>query len=204
MKTIHNKLIFAILFLLSFIQIIAQNNISLKLTNLSYQLTETQPDLIKLKISENGQLALEPGLLFSYEGYASSTTALKLVQSIILDKAMHISGMTQLMIKFRLVKSFKHSFYFGFGPAYHYRKSWADMEGYVDEPIYNESTDWQHRLNWLSGEIEYNYYLTKRSDLSISINHTQAESIGIAFGYKYWLNKNPGKKKGCVSCPSFK
>jgi len=149
-------------------------------------------------------LAVEPGLLFSYEGYASSTTALKLVQSLILDKAMHISGMTQLMIKFRLVKSFKHSFYFGFGPAYHYRKTWADMEAYVDEPIYNESADWQHRLNWLSGEIEYNYYLTKRSDLSVSINHTQAESIGIAFGYKYWLNKNPGKKKGCVSCPSFK
>ena len=106
--------------------------------------------------------------------------------------------------KIKLIKSFKHSIYFAVGPGIYYRKSWSDIEGYTNEPIYNESSGWQYKFSWLSGEIEYNYYITKYSDFTVSINNTQAESIGIAFGLKYWINKNPGKKKGCVSCPSFK
>jgi len=202
MKTISIKLLFiSVIFPVSFLQ--AQNNLSLKFTSLSYQLTENQPEILKLKLSENGQLAFEPGFMLAYEGYASSTTALKVSQLLLMDKAMHFAGKTQIMIKFRIVKSFKHSLYFAIGPGLNYRKTWSDMEGYVDEPIYNTFSDWQYKLNWLSGEIEYNYYLTKYTDLSISLEHVQAESIGLAVGFKYWINKTPGKKKGCISCPSF-
>jgi hypothetical protein len=203
MKLKRKRLCIFFLSFLPCIQFLAQNNISLKCTSLSYQFTETQPEILKMQLSNNGKLAFEPGLILAYEGYASSSTALKLSQSAIIDKAMHLSGTTQVMIKFRISKSFKHSFYFGFGPAFHYRKSWSDIEGYVDEPIYNQSKDWQYKFNWFSGEMEYNYYLTKYSDLSISLNHTQAESIGIAIGYKYWINKNPPKKRSCIACPGL-
>jgi len=203
MKSNNFQIVLFLIIFQSGFFVLAQNNISLKLTSLTYQFTETQPDILKLNLSDNGQLALEPGLLFSYEGYASAATAIKISQLLILDKAMHFAAKTQLMIKFRLVKSFKHSFYFAFGPGFNYRKSWADIEGYVDEPIYTTKSDWQYKLNWLSGEMEYNYYLNKYTDLSISINQVQAESIGIAVGLKYWINKTPSKKRGCISCPSF-
>ena len=203
MKTKNIRLIIFTLFLQSGIYLQAQNNVSIKFTSLSYQFTETQPDIIKLKLSQNGQLALEPGVLLSYEGYASSTTALKVTQLFMIDKAMHFAGKTQIMIKFRIVKSFKHSLYFAIGPGLNYRKTWADIAGYIDEPIYNTSSDWQYKLNWLSGEIEYNYYLSKYFDLSVSLNHIQAESIGLAIGIKYWINKTPSKKNRCISCPSF-
>lgn len=181
----------------------AQTNVSLKLSTLSYQFTETQPDLLKLNLTSNGKLAIEPGLIFSFEAYASSNTALKISQAVIIDKATHLAGATQIMIKFRVAKSFKHALYMAIGPAFHYRKTWADMNGYIDEPVYTTSGDWQHKFSWLSGEIEYNYYLNKMTDLSISLNHIQAESIGLAVGLKFWINKKPRKKRGCISCPGL-
>lgn len=183
--------------------VFAQNNVSFKLSTLSYQFTDTQPGLLKLKLNQNGRLAAEPGLFFAYETYASSNTALKISQALLLDKATHLAGATQIMVKFRVAKSFKHSVYMALGPVFHFRKNWADMEGYIDEPIYNSAEDWQHRFTWISGEIEYNYYLNKYTDLSISLNHVQAESVGLAIGFKYWINKKPRKKRGCVSCPGF-
>jgi len=204
MKIFNLKLVLLFILIWSGQFTIAQTNFSLKLNTLTYQFTETQPDLLKLKLSGNGQLAAEPGLIIAYEAYASSKAALKLSQSLIFDKASHLAAATSIMIKFRVAKSFKHSFYLALGPVYHYRKTWADMEGYTDEPIYNIASDWQHKISWLSAEIEYNYYLNKVTDLSISLNHIQAESVGIAFGFKYWINKKPRKKKGCVSCPGLR
>jgi hypothetical protein len=202
MKT--NITILCCLFLITInYSVLSQQNISVKLHTLSYQFTETQPDLLKLNLSSNGQLAAEPGIILAYEAYANSKTALKLSQAVIMDKASHLAGATSVMIKFKLVKSFKHSFYLAIGPTFHYRKNWADMEDYVDEPIYNSNEEWQHKFSWLSAEIEYNLYLTKVTDLSISLNHIQAESIGLAVGFKYWINKKPRKKRGCISCPGF-
>jgi hypothetical protein len=73
----------------------------------------------------------------------------------------------------------------------------------VDEPVYVDTGEWQHKFSWLSGEIEYNLYMNKFTDLCISLNHIQAESMGLAVGFKYWINKKPRKKRGCVSCPGF-
>lgn len=184
--------------------VLAQNSVSFKANTLTCQFTETQPALAKLKLSGDGKLAAEPGIIFAYETYANSNTALKLSQAILLDKASHLAGATSVMIKFRLLKSFKHSIYLALGPTLHFRKNWADMDEYVDEPVYNSNEDWQHKISWLSAEIEYNYYLNKKTDLSISLNHVQAESVGLAIGVKYWINKKPRKKRGCVSCPGFR
>jgi len=76
-------------------------------------------------------------------------------------------------------------------------------EGYVDDGAYNIVGEWQYKLAWLSGELEYNYYLTKNSNMSISLNLIRPESVGIAIGYKYWISKKPKRKRGCVTCPSF-
>lgn len=181
----------------------AQNNFSLKLSPISYQFSDVQPELVKLKPGGDGKLAFEPGLLFSYEEFAGSNTSLKVSQAIILDKATKLSGSTQIMIKFRAIKYFKHSVYAGFGPIVHYRQSWTTIENYVPEPAYKIAGDWQYKFSWLSGEVEYNYYLNKYTDLSVSLNQTQAESIGLAIGFKYWFSKSPKKKRGCVSCPGL-
>lgn len=205
MKIIYQYILFVIIsnILISVNLVYSQSNISLKLSTLSYQFSEAQPELVKIKLSSDGKLAIEPGLIFAYEAYASSNTAIKLSQSLLLDKALRLASVSQILIKFRLAKSFKHSVYLGIGPVFHYRQSWTKFENYTDEPVYNQSGDWQYKLSWISGEIEYNYYLSKYTDLSVSINHIQAESVGIAVGLKYWISKTPPKKRGCVSCPGL-
>lgn len=192
------------LFFATFGTIYAQTNASFRLNTITFQASEPQPDVLKTKLSGDGKVAAEPGIIFAYEAYASEIAALKISQSLIYDKAGHIAGGTSLMIKFQLIKAFKHSFSISAGPVMHYRQSWTDMEGYEPEPIYAEGeVDWQSKFSWISGELEYNYYLNKHTDLSISLVHIQAESVGLAIGVKKWINKKPRKKRGCISCPSF-
>ncbi len=182
----------------------AQSSISVKANTLSYQITEPQADLLKMKLSENGKLAFEPGIVLSFNAFANAKSALNISQFFIMDKASHLAGSTSLMVKFRLIKSYKHSFYVSLGSIVHYRKTWSDLEDYEDESIYNESSDWQYKFSWISGSLEYNYYINKMNDFSVSLLHIQAESIGLAIGFKHWINKKPSKKKrGCISCPSF-
>ncbi len=191
-------------FLFATISAKAQTSISVELNTLSYQITDTQPDILKTKLSSDGKLAFEPAVVLGFDAYASSRSALHISQSFIWDKASHVAGATSVMIKFRLLKSYKHSLNIALGPVFHYRQSWADISGYENETIYNTASDWQYKFSWISGKMEYNYYLNKMNDLSISLMHIQPESVGLAIGFKHWINKKPRKKKrGCISCPSF-
>jgi hypothetical protein len=203
MRTILKIIFTSIVLIFFWSYALAQNNVGFKLNTFTYQFSDVQPELAKLKLSQNGQFAIEPGIIFSYEEFASSNTAIKISQSFILDKALHLAGASQIMIKFRIAKSFKHSVYMALGPVFHFRQTWASDDTYINEPIYNSSIGWQYKFSWISGEIEYNYYLNKYTDFSVSLNHIQAESIGLAFGLKRWINKNPKKKRGCVSCPGL-
>ncbi len=181
----------------------SQSNISIKLNTLTYQITEPQTNIINRTLSDNGKLALEPGVVFSYDAYASPTAALHISQAFIFDKASHLAGATGLMVKFRIIKYYQHSFYVAFGTSLHYRQTWENIDGYLPESAYKESSDWQYKFNWLSGEIEYNYYINKMNDLSFSVLHIQAETVGFAIGIKHWISKHQRKKRGCVSCPGL-
>ncbi len=180
-----------------------QSNISVKLNSLTYQISDTQPDILHRTLSENGKLATEPGIVFAFDGYASPTAALHISQSFIYDKGSHLAGASSVMVKFRLLKYYQHSLYAAFGPTFHYRQTWENIDGYKPENYYKQGSDWQYKISWLSGEIEYNYYINKMNDLSVSLLHIQARSIGFAIGFKHWISKHQRKKRGCISCPGL-
>ncbi len=119
------------------------------------------------------------------------------------DKASKLSGFPQVLIRFRLFNAFKHSMSMGLGPALYFRQTWATIEGYQNDGVYSGTGDWQYKMAWLSGELEYNYYISKNANLSVSLNLINPESVGLAVGYKYWISKKPKRKRGCISCPSF-
>ncbi|MEN8119991.1 MAG: hypothetical protein ABFS35_06580 [Bacteroidota bacterium] len=182
---------------------LSQSNVNIKLTNLSYQFTDNNLELANRKIGESGKLAFEPGLIFAYESFATATASIKVAMALYYDKASKLAGFPQVMIRFRLFNAYKHSMSMGFGPALYFRQTWATMEGYDDDDIYTNSGDWQYKMAWLSGELEYNYYLSKNSNLSVSLNLINPESVGLALGYKYWISKKPKRKRGCISCPNL-
>jgi hypothetical protein len=181
----------------------AQSNINIKLNTFTYQFTDNNTQLAKLKLSGNGKFALEPGLIFAYEAFASPVTSLKINTALLMDKAGKFAGFPQVLIRIRLFNAYKHSMTLGVGPAFYFRQTWANISGYEANDVYSGDGAWQFRPVWFSGEIEYNYYLSKMSNLSVSLNLINPESIGLAVGYKYWISKKSKRKRGCISCPSF-
>ena len=181
----------------------SQSNVNIKLLTLSYQFNDNNTNLANRSIDEDGRLAFESGFIFAYETFANTTTSLKIATSFYYDKASKLAGFQQVLIRFRLFNAFKHSMSVGFGPSFNFRQTWATMDGYKDYGIYNNNGDWQTKMSWLSGELEYNYYISKNANLSVSINLINPQSVGLAVGYKYWISKKPKRKRGCVSCPSF-
>ncbi len=182
-----------------------QKNISFKLLSITTnQFENRNSSIYKSKLTDNGKFTFEPGILFTYEVYANQNSALKINQALYNDRCSKLAGFSQILVKFRLGRIWKHSFSIGIGPILHYRKDWSDIEGYQDENLYKVWSDWQQRFSWISGEFEYDFYLNKKGDLSISINHIHAEGISLAIGYRHWISKKSKKKRGCVSCPLFK
>ena len=195
------KIIFFGYFFLFCSSIYSQSNLSVKLLTLTYEINAENAEFYNQTFTDNGALALEPGLIFSFEAYASKNTALKFSQSVFFDKVSSLAANSQLMFKFRIFKHYKHSLYAGIGPNFQLRKSRINILGYIDEGYFEEKGEYEYKISWLSAEIEYNIYINKKTDLSISLNHIQPISIGLAVGLKYWINKAPKKKRGCISCP---
>jgi len=206
-KSLHmrNLYIFTIIVLITG-RIFAQSSISIKAVTLAAHPFENRnSELYNTSISSNGTFTAEPGLLFSFEVFGDPFTSLKFVQMGNYDQCSKLSGYTQIMIKRKLFQYYKHSMSIGLGPMVHYREKWTDIVGYQDEGFYTDKGNMQYKITWVSGEIEYNYYIGKKGDISIALVNLHPESIGLAIGYKFWISKTGNNhKKGCISCPSFR
>lgn len=195
------RIIFAATFSMSVVLCAAQSNISAAVGGLGADFGKrVNAPLYKIKADDEGKILLEPGLRLGGEIYASDITSLKFAQTIKIDCMQKVALSTQVMIRFRLFKIYKHSLSLGIGPCGFYRKTWEDVEGYIDDDVYHNG-NFQTKICWLSGELEYNYYLSKKNDLSVAIVHGNPEGVGLAIGIKHWISR---KSSHCNTCPSFK
>ncbi len=179
---------------------LAQSNLSLDFTSIGLDFGDGENvPIYKLKASENGKTILEPGIRLAGEAYSSDVVSLKVAQTIRMDEMHKLAMSTQLCVRLRLMKIYKHSINIAVGPQIFYRQTWQSEAGYIDEGVY-KSGSFQSKMTWLSGELEYNYYLNKHNDLSICIFHLNPEAAGVAVGFKHWISRKSNK---CNTCPSF-
>lgn len=194
------RLLLAVCICMSATLCMAQSNISAALTGLGIDFGDrTNAPIYKIKADNEGKIQLEPGIRLGGEIYASDITSIKFAQTIKLDCMKKAAFSTQVMLRFRVFKIYKHSLSVGIGPCGFYRQTWEESEGYVEDNVYH-SGSFQTKICWLSGEIEYNYYLSKKNDLSFAITHSNPESMGFAIGIKHWISR---KSSHCNTCPSF-
>ncbi|MCR5455743.1 MAG: hypothetical protein K6F33_12215 [Bacteroidales bacterium] len=180
---------------------VAQSNMSLAFTGLGLDFGKGENvPIYKRNISDGQNPIFEPGLRLGLEVYASPATSIKVAQTLRYDVMAKLSMSTQVALRFRIFKVYKHSLSLGVGPTFFYRQSWSDEEGYVDEDIYDDGT-LQRKIAWLSTELEYNYVLGKFTDLSFALTHMTPKGMGCALGIKYWFTRKSNK---CGTCPSFK
>lgn len=207
MRSIYQKyLLIIVLVIINYSLSYSQSNISFKIISLSIQpLGSENSHIISSKLDDNGIFVIEPGVALSYESFVlEDIVSFQFQQGIYADCASQLAGFSHLGIKWRILKKWKQSFSIGIGPTLHYRNDWSKINGYKDEGIYDVYGNWQYRLFMISGEMEYSYYLSKKSDLSVSLIHKHTQAFTIAIGYKYWINKKVRRKKRkCISCPTF-
>lgn len=182
-----------------------QSNISLKASGLNYCFTEYSiQNQFQNKVGNNTKLILEPGMIISYDNFITGDYfSFRIKQGLFIDKMNMKSGFTSIGLRQKIFSSFEHSLNLAIGPCINYRKSWDKIKDYKNEDNYNISGDTEYKILIFNAELEYNYSISPKSDISLSVNYNQPYTIGISAGLRYWFNKKVRNKKKCISCPAF-
>ncbi len=185
----------------------AQVDLSCRLLTVSASPFEgTNKNLELAYIGASNVFAIEPGAVLGAELFTDERTSFQFALAGYNDKAGKPAGFASLFLKYKIAKKYKHSLTIGIGPSLFMRQSWATIKGYTDDELYIENAGNQYKLAWLSGEISYNYYLSKKADVYISLLRTAPKSFGIAAGAVFQLGGKKsryGRRKGC-DCPSYR
>ncbi len=175
--------------------LLGQVNFSLKLSTVSvnFEKSINKPLLVN-SLVDSGLVTFEPTGMLSFEILSNDKSpnknSIKINQAMGKDAASQWAGFTQVYYRRLLVgdKRSKHKLLVGVGLSMFYRFGWKDLENYQKETAFEESGNFEYRIAWLSGELEYNYQFSKFSDFSLSLNHNHTFSLTIAAGFKYWLD----------------
>ena len=187
----------------------SQNSYSVKAFGIGiHPFSDVNSDILTKKLDTKGQFAFEPGVILSTEFFLNSDmVSIKPMQSVYLDRMGKIAGFTHFGLRAYVYKQKKYSLVLGIGSCLFYRQDWSSIENYVNEDIYTDFNDFQYKFFMLSGEIEYNYYLSKLNYFTVSANqidlHAFALSVGFKQLFKYKKKKRRKRKKAC-DCPSFR
>lgn len=201
--TITMKRFLTISFLIfNFGIISAQSSFSARLLTIStHPFAEQNLPLHQNKFDNAGYVTFEPGLIFSYDRYLAKNLSFRASTAIMVDRFKLLSGYSQIMLKYKLLKYYKHSIYVGIGPSIYYDTNKTSIEGFVNEDNYKIVDNTMYKIGWISGIIEYNYYMTKEVDIAITLNHTHSRSVALSIGARIDIPDPNGK--GC-DCPSFR
>lgn len=172
------------LYLISY-NLFSQWYFEIKLIGISAHLKKNpHPHLYKRKFDKNGFLVLNLGLMLSIEKMVyNDVVSVKFCQSVFSDCASQLAGFTHL--GFRLNKEFdNHHIAIGNGPTLFYRKDWTNLDGYIDEGLFNKNKEYQYRYFWHAGEVTYSRFFSSNSAYSFTIIPGPPEFATIAAGLR--------------------
>ena len=160
------------------------------------------PAIYPGKLDETGRYLLEPGIVMSFESYSSfhELFAFEIVQGLYFDAAQQFAGFSHFGVRRKFLQIWKHSVTIGFGPTFHYWQSRDNLAGYERDESITNNYGWEYRFAWISGELEYNFYLSKKSDISVAIYNIHPTAFTLAIGYTYWITRK--QSKNC-NCPGY-
>lgn len=137
---------------------------------------------------------LEPGAQLSLEAYLGTRRySLKLNQSVQRNFHHGLTLGSQVQLRVRWYHR-KHAVAVAIGPSMFLR-----TQSPHETQEYESLGAWDYRLMWLSGELEYEYYLNAQWRVSASLLHSSPGAVAPAAGLKFFFNS---RKKDC-NCPSF-
>jgi hypothetical protein len=184
----------------------AQSNVSLKYFGLTMHPFGDQTAYLQpYKLDDNARFVLNFGGFGSYEKYVwEEIISVKAMQGVFTDCSAGLAGITHLGLRVSGEKG-RHRLGIGIGPTLFYREDWNRFDGYKDSGFLRRTDHkWlgpiQYKFFWYGLEMEYDYRLGKRTDLSVGFTPGFPFVFTWSVGAKYWINKD-FKKTGTLVSP---
>jgi hypothetical protein len=166
--------------------LLSKNSFTVKYFGLSLHLKESpHPQIFPNKLDEKGYATINYGVIAGYDRYLVRTVhAVRLQQAIYADCSGSLAGFSHIGWRGLIFQTGKHSLNGGLGPTLVYRKDWNRIEGYQDDGYFKRQGEWQYKFYWYAGELEYNYQLTFKTDISMNIIPGIPELISFGAGIR--------------------
>jgi hypothetical protein len=185
----------------------AQNNISLKYFGLTiHPFGDRTAYMQPYKLDKNARFVLNFGGFASYEHFVwEDILSVKGLQGVFTDCSGGMAGVTHIGVRTNVDRG-RHRVSFGLGPTFFYREDWNRIEGYQDSGFLKHGNSRlfgpvQYRFFWYGMELEYDYRLGDRTDLSVGCTPGFPFVFTWSVGVKYWLNKDFRKTVKLVTPP---
>jgi hypothetical protein len=147
------------------ISIAQQFSFGVQLIGLSVHLKKSKhPQLFKGKLTKDGRLVLNGGVLLTARYYVNEKWGFQASQALVAhDCSGRFLGMTHLggFISKNNLWDSRNSIDVSFGPMFFYRQNWAVMPGYVDEGLFKVSDNerWMTKFVWHGGMLSWRHRL---------------------------------------------
>jgi len=181
------------------INLIAQNNLGFKFFGLSIHPKGEKENafLMPNKLDKNGYFVMNLGGEVMYENFIyHEFLSIKIIQALYADCAERLGGFSHIGLRAIVFKNNKHILSGGIGPTLIYRRSWYELEGYINKNRFkgNSTAKWQYLFLWYGGEFEYKFIIKKRFDFAISFVPGYPDLISLSIGFSYKFTKEKSKK----------
>lgn len=179
----------------------SQDNITAKFFGFSFHPDgDVNADNMPTKVDKNGVLVVNLGISLGYEKfYYKDKVSAKVVTAFYSDCGGLFSGLIHVGFRGVIFEKNNFSINGGLGPTFIYRRSWySKFDDYVNSGFYNgnENDFWQYKFLWYGGELEFNYKLNKRLDLSTTFIPGYPKLLSLSVGVRYRFPKRPKPNQG--------
>jgi len=178
----------------------SQDNFSAKFFGFSFHPDgDVNADNMPTKVDKNGVLVVNIGVYLGYEKFVfKDKLSIKTATAFYSDCGGLFSGLVHVGFRGVIVQFDKFSINGGLGPTFIYRRSWySKFDDYINSGFYsgNETDFWQYKFLWYGGELEFNYRLNDRLDLSTTFIPGYPKLLELSFGVRYRFKKQQNTAK---------
>ncbi len=168
-----------------------QFSFGFQVIGLSFHLKKSNNrQLFKGKITRNGRLVVNGGVLFTARYHLDSRWGIQASQALVArDCSGRFFGMSHLGVfaKKNDLWDSPNSMDVSFGPMFFYRQNWALLPGYLDDGLFkiSENQQWMTKFVWHGGMVSWRYRLADERYFQLDLLPGFPELISIGPGMSF-------------------
>mgnify|MGYP001080124088 CR=1 FL=1 len=146
------------------------------------------------RLDDEAKYVMNFGGFVGYEKFIyEDLVSLKVIQGLMADCSAGLASVSHVGIRGRIFDTKKHRLYLGIGPTLLVRDSWNRFgdkytsSGYLNEYTSRTLGELQWKLVPYGFEFEYDYKISLKDHLSISITPAPPLALLTSIGWKHWI-----------------